>query len=476
MNSKKGIISGFQKRLIVVSVSMMTSAYVFAACGNAWQVPMGPDVVNAPKMAAENAIKAALNGYDARMVTSLQTHEGAIMAALAILTKQKELTADYVSQSDDRSNQVLASVINETEKMDVIKQVIENNSAKGQGHNPCQVLVEQAELVTATEEADGEVYGSVRQEITAAPGKYQNRKEVIAQRTVIHDANYCTADQAASGMCTKEAPRAAKSLKASTLFTASGKGDTIHEDKVAFINNFVGFPAEPLSQSQAQTIGGTSYVGNVHRLNAIRSPAMTALKQLQAEYTASGSPHHYEAPKNDVDTSKAPADGVKPDGTVDVSKIDTTTEKNQALKLEMLSRETGGADSELVGDSAATKTEGDITAGAKPSAAELDVEALPIILQLEKQVARYLGSGDEYKKWNETLIEQNDKGLLKETLQIKALKLFLQTREYEQLLGIEAMLAATVAADLRRSGLEAKVESTRTTAVRNAVNSSIRQQ
>lgn len=469
MKNDKNIISTFQKRLIVVSISMMTSVYVWAACGNAISVPLSPDVVNSPKITAENAIKQALGTYDVRLTKSLETHEGAIMAALAILTKQKEITADYVSVSEDKANQVLATVIGETAKMDAIKEVIENNSARGQGHNPCQVAAEQQELAGAVKESDDSVYGAVRQEISAAPGKYEVREKVIAQRTIIHDANYCTADQAASGLCRRAGPRAAKSLKAQTLFTPSTAGDTAHEDKIAFINNFVGFPAQPLSTTQVKTVGGASYLSSVHRLNAIRSPAMTALKQIQAEYTAYGDQNHYEAPKGDVDTSKAPENGATTDANgkvtgVDVSKIVGTNEENQALIAGTNQR---NADEAAGPDGGAADT-------AKASKSELEKDTLPIILQLEKQVARYLGNGKEYEEWNKTLIEQNDRGLLKEVLQIKALKLFLQTREYEQLMSLEAMFAATVAADLRRSGLESKVEDARSVAVNNAIASSIR--
>lgn len=465
---KTNIVTTFQKRLMAVSISMMASAYVFAACGNAIATPPSSEVFNGPRMSAENAIKSALSSYDVKLAKSLETHEGSIMAALAILTKQKEIAADYISVSEDKSNQVLATVMGETAKMNAVKEVIENNSAKGQGHNPCQVAAEQKELSGAVSEADGGVYGAVRQEISAAPGKYESRDRIVAQRTVIHDANYCTADQAASGLCSKPAPRAAKSLKASTLFTPSTAGDEAHEDKVAFINNVVGFPAQPLSQQQAKTVGGASYIGNVHRLNALRSPAMTALKQIQAEYTAYGDQNHYVEPSDSEDTSTAPANGatVDADGKVtgiDPDKIRATNEENQALKAGTIQRNA---------DEATESGSADSTA--KPSKAELDKDALPIILQLEKQVARYLGNGEEYKKWNETLISQNDKGLLKEIVQIKALKIFLQTREYEQLLSLEAIMAATVAADLRRSGLEAKVDDARSVAVNNAISSGIR--
>lgn len=469
MKNDKNIISTFQKRLIVVSISMMTSVYVWAACGNAISIPLSPDVVNSPKMTAENAIKKALGTYDAKLTKSLETHEGAIMGALAILTKQKEITADYVSVSEDKANQVLATVIGESAKMDAIKEVIENNSARGQGHNPCQVSSEQKELAGAIKEADEGVYGAVRQEISAAPGKYELRDKIIAQRTVIHDANYCTADQAASGLCSRAAPRAAKSIKAQTLFTPSTAGDSAHEDKVAFINNFVGFPAQPLSASQVKTVGGTSYLSNVHRLNAIRSPAMTALKQIQSEYTSYADQNHYAPPTGDVDSSKPPENGATTDKNgkvtgVDVSKIVGTNEENQALIAGTNQR---NADE-------AAGPEGTPVDTATASKSELEKDALPIILQLEKQVARYLGNGKEYKEWNKTLIAQNDRGLLKEILQIKALKLFLQTREYEQLMSMESMFAATVAADLRRSGLESKVEEARSVAVNNAIASSIR--
>lgn len=453
--NNNNLVSTFQKRLMAVSISMMASAYVVAACGNAIAVTPSSEVFNGPKMSAENAIKSALSSYDVKLAQSLETHEGAIMAALAILTKQKEIAADYISVSEDKSNQVLATVMGETAKMNAIKEVVENNSANGQGHNPCQVAAEQEELAVAVSEADDSVYSSVHQEISAAPGKYASRDTVVAQRTVIHDANYCTADQAASGLCSAPAPRAAKSLKASTLFTPSTSGDAAHEDKVAFINNVVGYPAQPLSQQQAKTVSGASYIGNVHRLNALRSPAMTALKQIQAEYTASSHQHHYvEGEEGNTDPAN---------GAIDPEQINATNEENQALKAGTVQR---NAD-EATESGAAAST-------AKPSKAELDKDALPIILQLEKQVARYLGNGEEYQKWNETLISQNDRGLLKEIVQIKALKIFLQSREYEQLLSLEAILASTVAADLRRSGLEAKVDDARSAAVNNAITSGIR--
>lgn len=478
----KQIFTTLQKRLMVVSVTMMSSVYVWAAC-NAVAVKQPPSVVDTPRLTAEKGIKKALELYDVKLSKSLQTHEAAIISSLAILTKQKEITADYVSVSDDKSSQVLATVIGETERMNAIKDVIETNSQHGQGHDPCAVLAEQKEAAQTAATADSSIYGTVRTEITAAPGKYTPRDQVIAERTVIHDANYCTADQAASGLCRRPGPRAGKSLRASTLLSPSTYGDTSHEDKIAFINNFIGFPAQPLGTSEVGTVSGVSYIENTHRLNALRSPAMAALKMLQAEYTATDEQLHYldsepsttTAPTDAKDNSKEPegAETKDKDGKVvtkDAKDIKGTNEKNQAAKAEIAQTKATEAEREK-GDAGTAPAD-----TATASKRELDKDKLPMVLQLEKQVGRYLGNGEEYKKWNETLISQNEKGLLTEVLKIKSFTLFLKAREHQQLMALESMLAATVAADLRRSGMESKVKEARSDATNNQIAALISRQ
>ena len=253
----------------------------------------------------------------------------------------------------------------------------------GQGHEPCKVLAEQKQLTKDTQVADEAVLEKVEKEITAAPGNYQNREAAITNRTIINDRIYCTKDQAASGLCSAEAPRAGRNTKASVLFTPAGKNSTVHEDKTAFINTVIGFAPQPISPTQAATVGGTSYMQNVHRLNAIRSPSMVALKSIEAHYTTNGDQAHF----NDEGGSSSATDS---DSQPTADQVVATSESGQLDRI------------------AAVDNKGEEVQKAEK---KLDIEALPVAVQLEKQVARYLGGSEEYTEWNKTLIEQNDKGL-----------------------------------------------------------------
>lgn len=64
---------------------------------------------------------------------------------------------------------------------------------------------------------------------------------------------------------------------------------------------------------------------------------------------------------------------------------------------------------------------------------------------IEDQVKRYLGSGEEYKSWNQTLVSGSESGIMKELLQVQALDLYLQARQYKQYEREELLLAGIVA-------------------------------
>lgn len=72
-------------------------------------------------------------------------------------------------------------------------------------------------------------------------------------------------------------------------------------------------------------------------------------------------------------------------------------------------------------------------------------DGVPLISQFRKEVSRYLGYDDEYKEWNKALTSQEDRGVLKEILQVKALKLAIGERIYRSNERKEAMLASLVA-------------------------------
>lgn len=67
------------------------------------------------------------------------------------------------------------------------------------------------------------------------------------------------------------------------------------------------------------------------------------------------------------------------------------------------------------------------------------------IKAIDDQVKRYLGSGDEYKSWNQSLVAATEEGVMKELLQVMALDLYLQVRQYKQYEREEVLLAGIVA-------------------------------
>lgn len=68
------------------------------------------------------------------------------------------------------------------------------------------------------------------------------------------------------------------------------------------------------------------------------------------------------------------------------------------------------------------------------------------IKAIDDQVKRYLGSGDEYREWNQKLTSSSESGLMKEILQVQALDLYLLMRQYQQYEREELLIAGIVAA------------------------------
>lgn len=71
-------------------------------------------------------------------------------------------------------------------------------------------------------------------------------------------------------------------------------------------------------------------------------------------------------------------------------------------------------------------------------------DGMPLIKQFRNEVNRYLGFDDEYKEWNKTLTVSEERGILKEILQVKALKLAIGERLYRSNERQEALLASLV--------------------------------
>lgn len=393
---------------------------------NAFTCPIdfaSPRTVLRPQIkASETGIILALNAMDKSVATALDFQTATISAAVNTLTSQKALSANQVGQSVLNNSQIQTAAIQQLETAHKMKEVIKDYGANSAGHQVCQVLAEREQIHETQQITKDAVMGMVNSEITARPGKYSSSGSALATRLALHDALYCTAGQAASGLCSGVAPRAAKSLQASTLFIPSDENSPEYRDKSALINNMVGLPDDPLTKEQAVTVAGQSYSDLKRRKDAIKSTAYTSLKTIQAQYSSFAGNHK--------DTAGAP--------------VMANSEAQQLADAGKMP---------AVKEGEAPKTP-DVT---------------PVAVQIQNDVKRYLGSGPEYQEWSKTLVGAEERGVLKEVLQVKALRLYLQAQQYEQLSRMEAMLASTVAAETYRTGMESNIERQRQAVVRRNI-------
>ena len=384
--------------------------------------------------AAEKDIQLALRDFD--MVTSgnLKFQKSAIINAINTLTAQKALGAKEVSAALEKNSQVQAASDQAIDTAKRVKKAYSDYGVKGTGHKICQVMASRNDIVIAKGKTEKAIPVMIDSEVTAKPGRYANRSEAMAQRLALHDKLYCTDGQAKSGLCSSTGSRAAKSLMASTLFKPTQFDTDDYRDKSAFINNMMGLPDDALNQNLAATEQGQSYADLKRRKDAIKSTALVSLKNIQADWSGVTS-NHDNAQKTPIASS----------------------EKQQLAQ----------AGKENANNKVST---------ADPNGtSDLAGSGLPLSVLMKRDVDRYLGGGQEYKDWSKTLVSANERGVLKEILQIKALRLFMQSQQYKQLARMEGMLAANVSAETFRTGMETNIEKQRQKVLKTNWAGAIRQ-
>lgn len=375
---------------------------------------------------AERKIKRALSSLKSTTSSNLDKQSDVVVASINVLTAQKALSATQIGKAVEDNNHTQAQAEHAKRTQERIRQVEEDYGSRSQGHNVCGVLVQRNDTEKMRNNTKDAVAFMVQNEVSARPGRYAPRREAMAERLALHDSLYCTAAQVNSGLCQKVGARAGKSLVASTLFEPAPYDSVEYRDKSAFINNMMGLPNDPLSQETASTQNGIIYADLKRRKDSINSTALTSLKSIQAHF--SGVPSNHQHEHEGLAVAKTEAQQLAQAGQI-------SNGQNRAASMHYSH---GGGDG----------------------------SGVPLALQLKNDVERYLGNSDEHKAWSKTLVEQTEKGVLREVLQVKALRLYLQAQQYEQLSRIEGMLAANVAAETYRNGMEGNIEQQRNAIMR----------
>lgn len=384
--------------------------------------------------ASQKDIQLALRDFDSVTSQNLKFQKSAIINAINTLTAQKALGAAETSAALEKNAQVQAAAEQAIDTAKRVKDAYSDYGVKGVGHKICQVMATRQDVIMTNSNTKKAVPVMINSEVTAKPGRYANRSEAMAQRLALHDKLYCTNGQSNSGLCNGVGERAAKNLMASTLFKPTQFDTDDYRDKSAFINNMMGLPDDPLTQNTAQTEQGQSYTDLKRRKDAIKSTALVSLKNIQAEWSGVTSAHD-NAQKTPIAASEK-------------EQLNQAGKDNPNNKI---SKTNPSDSSDMAGS------------------------GLPLSVVMKRDVDRYLGGGQEYKDWSKTLVAANERGVLKEVLQIKALRLFLQAQQYQQLARMEGMLAANVSAETFRTGMESNIEKQRQKVLRTNWAGAIRQ-
>ena len=284
-----GGMSRFQRRVVVgfTGLSVAVSAY-------AWCPPQYQEAWVYPAFAwSASTITGTITALDLALSAQLWFQSERLISAVAILTKQKAVAANQISDGLRNTNQNIAVSLNALAQAERVKKArFEYGGDFGQGYSPCYVFQGRLGISRAESDLNGMTAAALRTEVQAAPGRFANpvnaQKEMLEQ----HNALFCTKDQADSGLCSAPGSLAGASLNVATLFKPTAGEEDLTKAKVAFINNMAGLPDGEVPQGGSGSEVAASYQQAKIQKDAVRSSALASLKQIQLETTSGQDGEH----------------------------------------------------------------------------------------------------------------------------------------------------------------------------------------
>ena len=237
------------------------------------------------------SLQANVASVDAALSTQLEVNNQRLMAAIAVLTKQKAVSANQGAEASRVAGQMVSEGLQAQSKSErVTKARLDFGGEFGQGYSPCKVYANRVTLAENASALDGERRRRVQTEVYAAPGAYGDR--LAAQRTMVNNrAEFCTEDQARSGICANAGRKPGADLMVGTLFEPAMEGEDLYRAKQLFVNHAVGLPDAPVPKSQANTSASQAYVLSKAHKDALMSPAINSFKALQLDSSGVDSAH-----------------------------------------------------------------------------------------------------------------------------------------------------------------------------------------
>lgn len=242
---------------------------------------------------ATGKLTGAVADVDGSLSSILSSESQRLTSAIAVLTKEKALVANQLSQANHNVAQVTAAGLNMLAQNQRIQHAaFEYSGTFGQGYSPCAVAATRMAIADRASAVQQELPSRIQSEILAAPGHYGDPVAAQQQELANHQP-FCTADQAASGLCklgtavsSGGQSLAGADLNVATLFTPSMENETLYTAKTGFINNAVGLPDGALPpDASADSASVAAYELAKAKKDAITSPALAALESIKLDYS-----------------------------------------------------------------------------------------------------------------------------------------------------------------------------------------------
>jgi len=259
----------------------LSSTWVYAFCPPQYQENwVAPQFQNATKV-----LNQAISAVDKALSAQLEMNSQRLISAIAVLTKQKAIAANQIADISRTASQQVATSLKVLAQTERVKQArFDYGGEFGQGYSPCKVYSTRQVIANRDADMATELRERVMSELVAAPGRYAD--PIQGQRALIEsNKDFCTQDQVDSGLCKTVGAIPGASLTVATLFEPAMEGEKLYDAKVAFVNNMVGVPDGPVPKAAGSTPAAAAYSLAKARKDALISPAIASLKEIQLDYS-----------------------------------------------------------------------------------------------------------------------------------------------------------------------------------------------
>lgn len=224
-------------------------------------------------------LRSQLVGFLNSFGLQMDQAQANIRSYIKIATAQDAASSKNVVDSIVRSGQALVDVMQNQEIADDMADATADvHWLTGQGYDPCGTAYRVESMDMGFDMARQRARRTVA-DADAAPGKLvASRTKVMQDRLRKHKEKFCSASEAASGVCTQsEVPGG--DVNAALLFEPAEEDSLKAEARKAYIDHVLGEPDQKTEKRAGRTAAGEQYfLDKSHKDSLMSSPALSFSK------------------------------------------------------------------------------------------------------------------------------------------------------------------------------------------------------